>query len=116
MLAADAAQLQDLPPVRSVRLLPGFDQYVVGASHHAEHLLPSGLRNRVFRPQGWISQVLLVNGIMQGTWRHVMKGSRIEVVIEPFGKMPVWVRRAAAQEAKRLAAFFDCTLSLTWKP
>jgi uncharacterized protein YcaQ len=115
MLTADARKARDLPPVRSVRLLPGFDQYVVAASHHAEHLLPGDLRSRVYRPQGWISPVLLVNGLMHGTWRHELKGSRVEVVIEPFVKTPVWVRRAAADEAERLAAFLGGSLNLVWK-
>ena len=102
--------------MRSVRLLPGFDQYVVGASRHAEHLLPGGvLRSRIYRPQGWISPVLLVNGRMEGVWRHEIKGSRVEVSIEPFVKAPVWVRRAAGEEAERLASFLGGTLSLVWK-
>jgi hypothetical protein len=115
MLAADAREVRDLPPGRSVRLLPGFDQYVVAASCHAERLLPGDFRSRVYRPQGWISPVLLVNGRMEGTWRHEIKGSRVEVVIEPFVKAPIWVRRAAGQEAERLAAFLGCTLVLAWK-
>jgi hypothetical protein len=115
MLAADARPARELAPSRSVRLLPRFDQYVVAASPHAEQLLPPGLRGRVYRPQGWISPVLLVNGRMEGTWSHEPKGSRIEVVIEPFGKAPVWVRRAAGKEAERLAAFLGGSLNLIWK-
>lgn len=115
MLAADAREVRDLPSGRSVRLLPGFDQYVIAASYHAERLLPGDLRSRVYRPQGWISPVLLVNGRMEGTWRHEVKGSRVEVAIESFVKAPVWVRRAAGQEAERLAAFLGCGLSLVWK-
>jgi len=115
MLAAGARELRGLPPPRSVRLLPGFDHYVVAASRHAERLLPGDLRSRVYRQAGWLSPVLLVNGLMQGVWRHEVKGSRVEVAIEPFVKAPLWVRRAAAQEAERLAAFLDGRLSLTWK-
>jgi hypothetical protein len=115
MLAAHASEARELPPSRSVRLLPGFDQYVVGASWHAAHLLPGDFRSRVYRQQGWISAVLLVNGFMQGTWRHEIKGSRVEVVVEPFVKQPVWVRRAAGQEAERLAAFLGGALSFEWK-
>ena len=48
---------------------------------------------------GGISPVLLVNGRMEGTWRHEIEGSRVEVAIEPFVKAPLWVRRAAGQEA-----------------
>ena len=102
-------------PNRSVRLPPGFDQYVVAASCHAEHLLTGDLRRRVYRPQGWILPVLLVNGRMEGTWRREIKSSRVEVVIEPFAKVPVWVRRAAGQEAERLAAFLGYSLNLAWK-
>jgi hypothetical protein len=69
----------------------------------------------VYRPQGSISPVLLVNGLMEGTWRHEIRGSRVEVVIEPFRKMRVWVPRAAGQEAKRLATFFGGRLSLVWE-
>jgi hypothetical protein len=115
MLTSHVRELRELPPSRLVRLLPGFDQYVVAASHHAEHLLPGDFRRRIYRPQGWISPVLLVNGRMEGIWRHEIKGSRIEVAIEPFVKAPVWVRRAAGQEAERLAAFLGGTLDLTWK-
>lgn len=115
MLAAHAKSVRGIQPGRSVRLLPGFDQYVIGASCHAGCLLPGDLRRRVFRPQGWISPVLLVNGRMQGTWRHQIRGSRVEVVIEPFVAAPRWVRRAAGEEAERLAAFFGGSLSVDWK-
>jgi DNA glycosylase AlkZ-like len=67
MLSEHAREVRELPPIRSVRLLPGFDQYVVAASSHAQHLLPGNWRHRVYRPQGWISPVLLVNGRMEGT-------------------------------------------------
>ncbi len=115
MLAAHAREVRELPPLRSVRLLPGFDQYVVAASCHAEQLLRGGLRSRVFRPQGWISPVLLVNGRIEGTWRHGLRGSRVEVIIKPFTKAPAWVRRKAGVEAERLATFLGGTLSLAWK-
>ncbi len=115
MLAADALATCDIRPGRSVSLLPAFDQYVVAASCHAENLLPGDLRGRIFRPQGWISPVLLVNGRMLGVWRHEIKGSRVEVAIESFVKVPRWGRLAAAQEAERFAAFVGGKLSLAWK-
>jgi Winged helix DNA-binding domain len=116
MLAAHVREAREHARARLVRLLPAFDQYVVAASCHAEHLLPGGvLRSRVYRPQGWISPVLLVNGRMEGTWRHDIKGSRVDVVVQPFARVPVWIRRAAGQEAERLAAFLGASLGFTWK-
>lgn len=115
MLAADAAEARDTAPARWVRLVPLFDPYVVGASWHAAHLLPGDWRGRVYRPQGWISAVLLVNGRMEGTWGHELRGSRVEITVEPFVKQPAWVRRAAGAEAERLAAFLGGKLKLEWK-
>ena len=115
MLASDAREVGDFQPLRSVRLLPGFDQYVVAASRHAEQLLDGGLRSQVYRPQGWISPVLLVNGRMAGTWRHEITGSRVAVVVEPFAPAPAWIRRGAEREAERLAAFLGGPLHFAWK-
>jgi hypothetical protein len=115
ILAKHVRELRDTPPLRSARLLPAFDQYVVGASRHAERLMPEGCRPRVFRPQGWLSPVLAVNGRMAGVWRHEIRGSRVEVSIEPFGPVPQWARRAAAEEAERLAAFLGAAPSLSWR-
>src|ERR1041384_1884786 len=84
MLSDHASEARELPPDRSVRLLPGFDHYVVAASRHAAHLLPGDFRARIYRPQGWISPVLLVGGRMEGVWRHEIRGSRSDGRIEPF--------------------------------
>jgi hypothetical protein len=62
MLARDVAAAKKAAPSRAVRLLPAFDQYVVAASLHLRHLLPGDFKKTIFRPQGWISPVLLVGG------------------------------------------------------
>jgi hypothetical protein len=111
MLAADLELAGDAPP-RSVRLVPAFDQYVVGATRHAAQLGAAGLLDRIYRPQGWLSPVLLVGGRMGGVWRHELKGKRLLVRVEPFTKLPAWARRGAAEEAERLAAFLGGELEL----
>jgi len=117
-LGADAVDVTELAAAgrsRTVRLLPAFDQYVVTATRQAEHLLPGPFKARVYRPQGWLSPVLLVGGRMEGVWRHEVKGRRVQVVIEPFaGPPPAWARRAAEAEAERLAAIAGGQLELRW--
>lgn len=116
VLAEDSRGIRTTQDVRSARLLPGFDHYVVAASCHAEHLLNGAARARVYRPQGWISPVLLVNGLIAGVWRHELKGSQVAINIEPFGSAPTWVRRGVSKEAERLAWFLGCRLtSIVWK-
>jgi hypothetical protein len=100
---------------RTVRLLPAFDQYVVTATLHAERLMPGPFKARVYRPQGWLSPVLLVGGSMDGVWRQEAKGRRLQVTIEPFaGPPPARIRRAAEAEAERLAAWSGGQLELRW--
>jgi hypothetical protein len=98
----------------TVRLLPAFDQYVVTATRQAGHLMPGPFKARVYRPQGWLSPVLLVGGRMDGTWRQETRGRRLLVTIEPFTDPPPPVRRAAEAEAERLAAFTGARLELAW--
>jgi hypothetical protein len=113
-LAADLSGLAAAKPSRTVRLLPAFDQYVVTATLQARHLMPGPGKARIYRPQGWLSPVLLVGGRMDGTWRQETRGRRLLVTVEPFGGPPAWARRAAEAEAERLAAFTGRRLELAW--
>lgn len=100
----------------TARLLPAFDPWVVGASRNAPALVEQRHKTRVYRPQGWISPVVLVNGRMAGVWRHTRKGRRLEVEIEPFGRFPAWARAQLEAETKRLATFLGGELELRWAP
>jgi hypothetical protein len=114
-LAADLPGLAEAKGSRTVRLLPAFDQYVITATRQAERLMPGPFKARVYRPQGWLSPVLLVGGRMDGTWRQETRGRRVQVTIEPFTGPPApWIRRAAEAEAERLAAFAGGELELRW--
>ena len=105
MLWADA---QTAPPAagRVVALLPAFDQFVVAAPRDDSPVLASEHKGRVYRPQGWLSPVLLVDGRVEGVWSYERKGSRLTVTIEPFAAASDDVRTGAEQQARRLAEFF----------
>ena len=114
MLSEDAGEARAAKAHNTARLLPGFDQWVVGASRSASALLDPQHKARVYRPQGWISPVLLVNGRMEGVWRHEVKGARLLVEIEPFVTLPAWARKQTAAEAGRLGRFLERDLELGW--
>ncbi len=105
VLAGDAAEIASAEPPETARLLPAFDPWVVGTARYAPAQLDPALKARVFRPQGWISPVLLVNGRMVGVWKHTRKGRRLDVELEPFGRLPRWARAQLEDEADRLAEF-----------
>lgn len=48
--------LRELPPQRSVRLLPAFDQYAVAASRHAERLLRREAGRSEVRDEGFFPE------------------------------------------------------------
>jgi Winged helix DNA-binding domain len=114
MLAEYVTEAEGAGPAGVVRLLPAFDQYVVAAPRDHEAVLPGALKGRVYRPQGWLSPVLLVDGRMEGVWRHERKGGRLIVEIEPFAEQPGWVRRRVEEEAERLARFLGGELEFIW--
>ena len=115
MLESHAREAAATEPAQVARLLPGFDMWVIGAARGSAALLDPVHSKRVYRNQGWISPVLLVNGRMEGVWSHERKGKRLLVAMEPFAKRPPsWVRDQIDAEAQRLAAFLGGELSLKW--
>ncbi|WP_158842940.1 winged helix DNA-binding domain-containing protein [Saccharothrix deserti] len=101
--AEDVADLRAAKSVKTVRLLPAFDQYVIAATRHAPQLLDGGTPDRVYRPQGWLSPVLVVNGLMAGVWSQERKGGKLTVTVEPFRSLSVTTRKAVLREVDRMA-------------
>jgi hypothetical protein len=114
MLAADVSEAERAVPSEVVRLLGGFDQYVVAAPRDADAVLPAPLRERVYRPQGWLSPVLLHDGRIAGVWNHELKGGRLTVEVEPFARVGAGERAGVEREAERLARFLGGALALRW--
>jgi hypothetical protein len=94
-LPGDAAAIEAAAPFGAVRLLPAFDQYVVAAPRDTR---ATPAPERIYRPGGWFSPVLLVDGVMAGVWGR--EGD--QVTIEPFQALSADARGAAEAEAARL--------------
>jgi hypothetical protein len=109
ILAEDVASVQAVRASRVARLLPAFDPWVIGMGRHTP-LLDEKLVPKVYRKQGWISPVVLVNGQVAGTWRHERKGRRLSLEVEPFTSLSAWSRRQIEAEAQRLATLYDSHL------
>ena len=77
VLAEDLDELASVTPTTAVRLLPGFDQYVLGPGTGDGHVVPTSRRTAVSRQSGWISPVVVVGGVVRGTWE--MDGDRVHV-------------------------------------
>jgi len=107
ILRADLQEIMNSgQSVPILRLLPNFDPYMLG---HAEknHLVESSCYKRVYRNQGWISPVVLLNGKVIGTWSFTRRGARWPLTIEPFEKFSKTIRAMIEDEAARLGSFLE---------
>jgi hypothetical protein len=114
VLARDARAIAATEPHDVARLLPAFDPWIAGASRTSAAAIDPRHRARVYRPQGWFSPVLLVNGRMVGVWKHTRKGRRLLVELTPFGRLARSARTELESEAERLATFLGSELELAY--
>jgi hypothetical protein len=68
VLAEDVDGLLAARPSSAVRLLAGFDQYVLGPGTDDEHIVPAGRRSAVSKQSGWIAPIVVARGVVAGTW------------------------------------------------
>lgn len=89
---ADLEELAETKPDKQVRLLPGFDQYVIAVNRD---LIPAEHLAKVSRTAGWISPVILHCGRVAGVWK--IEDNALSV--EPFEDIP---RKLLAAEIERI--------------
>jgi hypothetical protein len=107
--AHDLDELVSMRPSRTVRLVPGFDPYVLGPGTRDPLVVPSGRRAAVSRQSGWISPVVIVGGAIRGTWEL----ARDEVRIAWFKEDGQPPRKAIGAEVVRLSAILSRDLHAT---
>ena len=100
VLDAHLDELASTRPTAAVRLLPGFDQYVLGPGTADGRVVPSPRRSAVSRQAGWISPVVVASGVVRGTWE--LDGSAVRIAwFKEAGRVP---RNAVHAEVARLSS------------
>ena len=99
---AAAASLASRAP--TVRLLPYFDSYLFG-HRERDHLASVQDRPKIYRPQGWVYPVVLVDGRAAGTWAHTRHGDRLEVRVSAFEPLAPRLAARIHAEAQDLGRF-----------
>lgn len=106
LLQEDLPRFKQAKQADCVRLLPAFDAYLLAHSVK-DHLIEPRHYKRVYRNQGWISPVVLINGEIAGTWAHRINKGRLEVDLQPFTKFTSDARQQIEEEIARLAEFME---------
>lgn len=65
---ADVHSLAAAAPIDRVRLLPAFDQYVLGPGTRDDRTIAPARRSLISKAAGWISPVVVAGGRVVGTW------------------------------------------------
>lgn len=94
-LASEVDRIATAEPFDEVRLLPAFDQYVLGPGTGDTQLIPANHRKDVSKAAGWISPVVVHKGQVAGTWEG--RDGRLDVAL--WQDVP---RKGIEAEAARL--------------
>lgn len=89
-----------------VRLLPYFDTFLLG-HRERNHLVTAKHYGKIYRPQGWISPVVLVDGRIVATWGHSLEKNRLRVTVEKISPFPRPVLAGIREEVHDLARFLN---------
>ena len=112
ILARDRDELASTRPSTTVRMLGGFDQWVLGPGTGDGHVTPPKRRPEVSRQAGWISPVVIAGGVVSGTWAR--DGAEIAVSwFKEAGRIP---RRDIDAEVARLSNLLGRDLNATISP
>jgi winged helix DNA-binding protein len=103
VLAEDQDELAATKVSAEVRLLPGFDQYVMGPGTEDGHVVPAARRSAVSKQSGWIAPVVVHGGIVRGIWELDGDITRISWFREA-GTPP---RIALEEQVARLSSILD---------
>jgi winged helix DNA-binding protein len=112
VLVEDLDDLASSRPTSTVRLLPGFDQYVLGPGTGDGHVVPAARRAGVSKQSGWIAPVVVSGSVVRGTWE--LDGDRVRVAwFKEGGRVP---RKALEAEIARLSSILDRDLGAAISP
>jgi hypothetical protein len=100
LMAEDVDALARTRPSHEVRLLAGFDQYLLGPGTGDARIVPADHRKDVSRTAGWISPVVIYGGRVVGVWEPA-DGT---VDVRLFPESPDVPRKALEAEVERIAA------------
>ena len=107
----------DEPPIDApvVRLLPGFDTYLLGYKKR-DLLLPPQHAKRINAGGGLLKPTLLVNGRVVGTWKSKRQKNRLDVLLEPFDQLAPEVQPGLQAEVADLGRFLGVQTTLQLMP
>lgn len=105
MLKEQLSRLDEFPtPAPIVRLLPGFDTYLLGYRSRNLVVSPEYAR-RINAGGGMITPTLVIDGRAAGIWKLKRQKNSLDVVLEPFEGLAPEMRLALEAEVQDIGRF-----------
>lgn len=113
---SDVEVIESTKPTRgAVHLVGGFDPFIVGAGLRGQLIPPKHLK-RVSRTAGWISPVVLVDGVAAGVWDSRQNARGLEITVEPFEAIDAKLKAGLVEAADRVGAAVGSPVTLDYGP
>lgn len=94
-------------PERSVYLLPGFDEYVLGYRDRSAVLDPQFADNICPGGNGMFMSTIVSGGRIVGTWKRTLKKKTVDIALQPFRPLRADEMDALAEAADQYGAFLE---------
>ena len=107
-----ASSLEPRGPV--VNLLGHFDTYLLGHKERAQ-VVAEPRRKEVFRKAGWVSQTVIVDGRVAGTWKGERRAAGTRILVTPFKRLSMRVKKGIDREATDLSRFWDTEVEVEYE-
>lgn len=106
------SELLDSLPVKSVHLLPGFDEYMLGYTNRTLMVPPAYIAKIVPGNNGMFMPTIVVNGEVKGLWRRTLKKDKVHIELLPFNKLAKGILDKITVSAKRYARYLGKELAM----
>ena len=91
-----------------IRLLPYFDTFLLGHKER-EHLAARQHHPSIYRPQGWIAPVVLVDGRAVATWEYARAGQQLRLKVSGVAPLSPAITTGIQAEALDLGRFLGAS-------
>lgn len=108
-------KIEQLPEPEGVHLLPFFDPYVVALPRSNDYFLALTHKEKVYRQQGWISPVVLVDGRIVGVWEQEKQKSKVILTVTLFEEGTKRVKDGIQSEAIRMGQFLGSHIAVIYQ-
>ena len=98
----------------SAHLLPNWDEYTVAYRHRDHHVEGVAFDPGLFSFGSVLANVVVVDGVVHGSWRRVPTRDGIRVEVRTLSGTPPAHRRLVGAAAARLGRFAETAVTVTW--